>query len=121
MFADKDEVWYMEIVTGHHWAATRIPDDAYAIAANQVAQDYIDFNDPQNYLWSEGLQEFVEKYHLNPDKSTFNFRKIFGTDNEKIGITIRPVYGMGNVILTQRSNKIHDQVTCHLSAVLSAY
>lgn len=83
LFADKDEVWYMEIVTGHHWAATRIPDDAYAIAANQVAQDYIDFNDPQNYLWSEGLQEFVEKYHLNPDKSTFNFRKIFGTDNEK--------------------------------------
>ncbi|EOA08137.1 dipeptidase A [Pediococcus acidilactici D3] len=83
LFADKDEVWYMEIVTGHHWAATKIPDDAYAIAANQVAQDYIDFNDPQNYLWSEGLQEFVEKYHLNPDKSTFNFRKIFGTDNEK--------------------------------------
>ena len=83
LFADKDDVWYMEIVTGHHWAATRIPDDAYAIAANQVAQDYIDFNDPDNYMWSDGLQEFVEKYHLNPDPKTFNFRRIFGTDNEK--------------------------------------
>lgn len=83
LFSDKDEVWYMEIVTGHHWAATRIPDDAYAIAANQVAQDYIDFNDPKNYMWSEGLQEFVAQYHLNPDPTTFNFRKIFGTDTEK--------------------------------------
>lgn len=83
LFADKDEVWYMEIVTGHHWAATRIPDDAYAIAANQVAQQKIDFNDPENYMWSDGLLEFVEEHHLNPNKDGFNFRKIFGTDTEK--------------------------------------
>lgn len=84
LFSDKDEVWYMEIVTGHHWAATRIPDDSYAICANQVAQDYIDFKDSKNYLWSDGLEEFVAKYHLNPNPhGKFNFRKIFGTDNEK--------------------------------------
>lgn len=84
LFSDKDDVWYMEIVTGHHWAATRIPDDAYAIAANQVAQDYIDFKQPDNYMWSEGLQEFVNEHHLNPKKNgEFNFRRIFGTDNEK--------------------------------------
>lgn len=83
LFADKDEVWYMEIVTGHHWAATRIPDNAYAIAANQVAQQQIDFDDPENYLWSKGIQKFVEEHHLNPDKSGWNFRHIFGTDTEK--------------------------------------
>ncbi|KRN88875.1 C69 family dipeptidase [Ligilactobacillus ceti] len=83
LFADQDEVWYMEIVTGHHWAATRIPDDAYAIAANQVAQQQIDFNDPDNYMWSAGLQEFVIEHHLNPDREGFNFRRIFGTDNNK--------------------------------------
>lgn len=83
LFSDRDDVWYMEIVTGHHWAATRIPDDSYAIAANQVAQDFIDFDDPKNYMWSDGLQEFVEEHHLNPHPETFNFRKIFGTDNEK--------------------------------------
>ncbi len=83
LFADRDEVWYMEIVTGHHWAATRIPDNAYAIAANQVAQQQIDFDDPQNYLWSAGIQEFVAAHHLNPDKSGWNFRRIFGTDTEK--------------------------------------
>lgn len=83
LFSDKDEVWYMEIVTGHHWAATRIPDDSYAVVANQVAQQQIDFDDPENFMWSEGLQEFVAKHHLNPDREGFNFRHIFGTDTEK--------------------------------------
>lgn len=84
LFSDSDEVWYMEIVTGHHWAATKIPDDCYAVAANQVAQQTIDFNDADNYQWSEGLQEFVASHHLNPSvDGEFNFRKIFGTDTQK--------------------------------------
>lgn len=83
LFADANEVWYMEIVTGHHWAATRIPDDCYAIAANQVAQQTIDFTDPENYQWSDGLAEFVAEHHLNPSATEFNFRKIFGTDTQK--------------------------------------
>lgn len=36
-FFDEDEIWYMELATGHHWVATRIPDDCYAVAANQMA------------------------------------------------------------------------------------
>lgn len=83
LFSDKDNVWYMEIVTGHHWVAQRIPDDAYAVAANQVAIQQVDFNDPDNFIWSEGIQEFVEEHHLNTDKEGFNFRHIFGTMNEK--------------------------------------
>ncbi|MBE1724927.1 C69 family dipeptidase [Lactobacillus plantarum] len=83
LFNDKDDVWYMEIVTGHHWVAQRIPDDAYAVAANQVAIQWVDFDDPDNFMWSDGIQEFVAEHHLNPDKEGFNFRHIFGTDNEK--------------------------------------
>ena len=60
IFSDKDDVWYMEIVTGHHWVAQRIPDDSYAVAANQVAIQQVDFNNPDNFMWSEGIQEFVE-------------------------------------------------------------
>lgn len=37
LFSDKDEIWYMEIVTGHHWVAERIPDDCYAATGNRVA------------------------------------------------------------------------------------
>lgn len=34
-------------------------------------------------MYSDGIQKFVKKYHLNTDKEGFNFRHIFGTDNEK--------------------------------------
>ncbi len=83
LFSDRDNVWYMEIVTGHHWVAQRIPDDAYAVAANQVAIQQVDFDDTDNFAWSEGIREFVEEHHLNTDKEGWNFRHIFGTMNEK--------------------------------------
>jgi dipeptidase len=73
----------MEIVTGHHWVAQRIPDDAYAVTANQVAIQQVSFDDPDNFMFSEGIQEFVADNHLNPDQDGWNFRHIFGTDNEK--------------------------------------
>ena len=44
---------------------------------------WVDFDDPDNFAWSDGIQEFVAEHHLNPDKEGFNFRHIFGTDNEK--------------------------------------
>ncbi|AKP67948.1 C69 family dipeptidase [Companilactobacillus ginsenosidimutans] len=83
LFSDKDDIWYMEIVTGHHWVAQRIPDDSYAVAANRVSIQQVDFNDPDQFMWSDGIQEFVEKYHLNTDKTGFDFRHIFGTTNLK--------------------------------------
>ncbi|ANZ57979.1 peptidase C69 [Fructilactobacillus lindneri] len=83
LFSDNNEVWYMEIVTGHHWVAQRIPDDSYAVVANQVAIQQVDFDDPDNFMFSDGIQEFVAKHRLNPDAEGFNFRHIFGTSNEK--------------------------------------
>ncbi|MFT8317418.1 MAG: C69 family dipeptidase [Sporolactobacillus sp.] len=83
IFSDKDDIWYMEIVTGHHWVAQRVPDDAYVITANQVAMEQIKFNDPDNFMWSEGIREFVDDHHLNPDSEGWNFRHTFGTSNEK--------------------------------------
>lgn len=83
LFADQNDVWYMEIVTGHQWVAERIPDDAYAICANEVAIQQVDFNDPKNFMWAPHLQEFVKKNRLNPDKHGFNFRHIFGTFNQE--------------------------------------
>ncbi|CAM3223784.1 C69 family dipeptidase [Sporolactobacillus spathodeae] len=82
LFADKDEVWYMEIATGHLWAAQRIPDDCYAVVANQMALQEIDPDDQENFLVAPGLVDFVEKYHLNTGFGTLNFRNIFGTQTE---------------------------------------
>lgn len=82
-FSDHNEVWYMEIATGHQWVAVRIPDDCYAIAANQIAIEQIDFDDHDNYMWSPNIQEFVNLHCLNPDKDQWNFRHIFGTNTQK--------------------------------------
>lgn len=79
LFSDKDEVWYMEIATGHQWVAQRIPDDSYAVVANQMAIQEIDPDDKDNFLLGSHLLEFIEKHHLNTGFDSINFRNIFGT------------------------------------------
>ncbi|MCK8607102.1 C69 family dipeptidase [Apilactobacillus ozensis] len=82
-FSDNQEIWYLETAGGHHWVAQRIPDDAYAIAPNQVNIQQIDFNDTaDNFMWSSDLPEFVEKHNLNNSPEDFNFRNIVGTNSE---------------------------------------
>lgn len=81
-FSDKDEVWYFETGGGHQWVAQRIPDDAYAIAPNIMCIEEVDFNDHDSFMYAPQIKDFVEKYHLNPNPQTFNFRNIFGTQDE---------------------------------------
>ncbi|WP_028983749.1 C69 family dipeptidase [Sporolactobacillus terrae] len=81
LFSDKDEVWYMEIVTGHLWAAQRIPDECYAVVANQSAIQEIDPNEKEHFLMASGLVDFIEQHHLNTGSDTINFRNIFGRQN----------------------------------------
>ncbi|GAK48300.1 dipeptidase [Secundilactobacillus oryzae JCM 18671] len=123
LFSDKDEVWYMEIVTGHHWVAQRIPDDAYAITANQVAIQEVDFTDPINFKFSEGIQNFVESHHLNPDQSGWNFRHIFGTSNEKDRHYNTPRVWFGQRYLNPEIEQVPDSndlpFICHTSKKIS--
>ncbi|GLB46834.1 dipeptidase [Philodulcilactobacillus myokoensis] len=82
LFSDENEVWYMENGSGHHWVAVKIPDDSYAVVANQIAIQEINFSDQNHYMWSKNIKKFVQKYHLNHDVNhQFNFRNIFGTHN----------------------------------------
>ena len=82
LFADEREAWYMEIATGHHWVAQRIPDDCYAVVANQLAIQEVEF-DSDDFMTSKGIGSFVEDHHLNPHPGRFNFREIFGTATEQ--------------------------------------
>lgn len=79
IFSDKKEIWYMEILTGHHYVAQRIPDDSYAIASNTVCIQEVNFTD-SNFIFSKGFKDFIISNKLNPYK-TINIRKIFGTNN----------------------------------------
>ena len=80
-FSDKDEIWYMEIPTGHYWVAEKLDDDKAAVIANQVSLQDIDFDDSSRFMWAPGIREFVEENNLNPDE--FNFCHIFGTSNSR--------------------------------------
>ena len=102
LFADNDEAWYFETGAGHYWGAQRIPDDSYAVVANQLAIQEIDFNDSANFMFHPGIQEFVEKHDLNPDPSTFNFRKIFGTADRSDAIYSEPRVWAGHQMFSPR-------------------
>ncbi|NYV27738.1 C69 family dipeptidase [Streptobacillus felis] len=73
VFADKNEMWYMEIYTGHQYVAVKVPTDVYAVVPNAFYLGSYDFNskdvisskDIQKLPESNGLAKTVEgKFHL---------------------------------------------------------
>lgn len=63
LFGDRDEAWYMEIGSGHHWVAQRIPDDSYTVVANQLAIQEINFFS-DDFMYSKNIKKFVAENHL---------------------------------------------------------
>ena len=81
-FADHDEVWYMETIGGHHWAAQRIPDDSYVVAPNWFSITDFDFASADT-MASADLQKMIDEYHLNVDPDgKYNLRHIFGSHKD---------------------------------------
>lgn len=82
IFSDKDEIWYMETIGGHHWAAKRVPDDAYVVAPNWFSITDFDFQ-AADTMASADLEDMIKDHHLNIDGGTsYNFRHIFGSHND---------------------------------------
>lgn len=82
-FSDLDEVWFMETVGGHHWIAQKIPDDTYAAIPNQLGIQIVNFNDPENFMYSADLPEWIAENNLNLsfDKK-LNARWAFGSHSD---------------------------------------
>lgn len=60
MFADKDEAWYLEVYTGHQWAAVRMPEDCVMVIGNRFMLREFDPASP-DALCSEGLVKVPER------------------------------------------------------------
>lgn len=56
---DGNEVWIFEAYGGTLWAAVRLPDDAFFVAANRARIAEFDFNDPDNYICSPTMKDFA--------------------------------------------------------------
>ncbi|MEN6619811.1 MAG: C69 family dipeptidase [Rikenellaceae bacterium] len=80
--ADKKEVWQLEIYgsgpgkPGSIWVAQRIPDNHVGISANIPRISVVNFDDPNNFLFSSDIKERTKKLGLWDGKAEFIFWKI---------------------------------------------
>lgn len=60
VIADETEAWYIEIYSGHHWLAVKVPDDKAAVIANDALIGCVDIADTQNVLASPDFWRLAE-------------------------------------------------------------
>ena len=56
---DGNEVWIIEVYGRDLWAAVRIPENAFFVAANRARIDEFDFEDKDNYMCSANMKQFA--------------------------------------------------------------
>lgn len=61
IIADQTETWYMEILSGHQYAAIKMPDDKYAVFPNSFFIEDIDIYDNENVIASADLINTAEE------------------------------------------------------------
>lgn len=100
-FADEKEIWWLETIGGHHFIATRVPDDKIVLMPNSFGTDSFDLNDAYgkqiNNICSKDLKKFIKDNHLDRNNDgKFNPKVIFGshTDQDHLYNTPRAWYLM---------------------------
>lgn len=81
VLADANEAWYLETGSGHHWAAVRIPDDAYFVSSNQGRIQQIGMKDGKFESGFKGSPDVitfaVEHKFAQYNGQQFDFRKTY--------------------------------------------
>lgn len=57
VLADKNEVWYMEILSGHQYAAIKFPDDKFGVFPNAFYLGTLDGFESEDVIQSKDLKE----------------------------------------------------------------
>ena len=78
--ADSREAWMFSAVRGKHWVAMRIPDEQVVYLPNYYIIRDIDFNDPENYLYSAGLKQYALLRNWYEQGTEFSFRDAYGNE-----------------------------------------
>ena len=66
MINDQNEAWYIEIYSGHHYCAMKMPDDKVAVYGNQNMIGLVDPNATaeDGYIYSDGLFDLIDELGL---------------------------------------------------------
>ncbi|MCR5741111.1 MAG: C69 family dipeptidase [Gammaproteobacteria bacterium] len=86
-FSDKDEIWWLETIGGHHFLAKRVEDDEVVIMPNQLGMDSFDFEDAYskkiNHICSDDMLDFIKENNLDLSlDGKFNPRDSFGSHSD---------------------------------------
>ncbi len=88
MVADKNEAWYMEILSGHQYAAIKLPDDMAAVIPNAYMLGEIDVNSP-DVIVSKDLVNLPRQHgFLRQTNGKINLRETYSAP-KKDSNTIR--------------------------------
>ncbi len=101
-FADDKEVWYMEILSGHQYAAVKVPDDVYAVVPNHFLLGSIDIKSPDVIVSKNLISLPKQKGFYKEHKGKFHIALTYG---EKFDDYNRPrIWGGQNMF--SKSTKV---------------
>lgn len=61
MIGDGNEVWHMDILSGHQYIAIKMPKDKVVVQPNMFVMRGVDLNDTENVIYSKDLMNLAEK------------------------------------------------------------
>ncbi|WP_082680582.1 C69 family dipeptidase [Oceanivirga salmonicida] len=85
--ADKNEMWYMEIYTGHQYVAVKVPDDSYAVFPNAYYLGNYNFND-KDVIASKDIENLPKKHKLakNGKNGKFHLALTYREENSPYNV-----------------------------------
>ncbi|MGT2753475.1 C69 family dipeptidase [Streptococcus ovis] len=82
VIADQKEIWYMEILSGHQYAAIKFPDDKYAVFPNTYFLGHVDVTDTEHVIASKDLEKVAREAKTYKEvNGKFHIAKSYGPSN----------------------------------------
>ena len=95
VIADQNELWYMEILSGHQYVAIKYPDDKYSIYPNMYFLGNVDFSDTANVIASKDVEAVAKKAnHYKEVDGKFHITNSYNTDYYLAGNRSRAYAGL---------------------------
>ncbi len=79
-FADDKEIWYMEIYSGHQYAAVKVPDDKYAVMGNHFMLGYVDPKGKDSIASKDLINLPQQKVFLKQNDGKFHAALTYGEE-----------------------------------------
>ncbi len=108
MFSDPNETWYFEIVSGHQYAAVKMPEEYASVQPNIMLLGVIDVTDTEHVVVSEGLVKTAEEngFLQTDENGNIDVAKTYACENSGMGQYVR--YWQGLFYLNEEAAQALD-------------